>query len=156
MLSPLIYLAVFAGFVRIVKALTGATQTSRELVLRFAMALVPIAFVYHLTHYYTVFLMQAGQIVKLASDPFGFGWNLFGTARWTIAPVMLDVGSIWITQVVMILAGHIVSVYLAHIEALRIFGSAHRAALSQQPMLVLMMAFTNLGLWILSLPLAGG
>ena len=156
LLSPLIYLAVFAGFVRVAKAVTRAPESSHQLVLRFAMALVPIAFVYHLTHYYTVFLVQAGQIVKLASDPFGFGWNLFGTARWVIEPVMLDVGSIWVTQVALILAGHIVSVYLAHVEALRIFGGARQAALSQLPMLALMMMFTNLGLWILSLPLAGG
>jgi len=156
LLSPLIYLALFAGFVRLAKAVTRSPVPTGELVLRFSMSLVPIAFVYHLTHYYTVFLVQAGQIVKLVSDPFGFGWNLFGTARWTIEPVMLDVGSIWLTQVVLIVAGHIVSVYLAHVEALRIFGSARPAALSQLPMLALMMMFTNLGLWILSLPLAGG
>lgn len=156
LLSPLVYLALFAGFVRLAKAVTRTPVPTHELVLRFAMSLVPIAFVYHLTHYYTVFLVQAGQIVKLVSDPFGFGWNLFGTARWTIEPVMLDVGSIWLTQVVLIVAGHIVSVYLAHVEALRIFGSARPAALSQLPMLALMMMFTNLGLWILSLPLAGG
>ena len=156
LLSPLIYLALFAGFVRLAKAVTRSPVSTYELVLRFSMSLVPIAFVYHLTHYYTVFLLQAGQIVKLVSDPFGFGWNLFGTARWAIEPVMLDVGSIWLTQVVLIVAGHIVSVYLAHVEALRIFGSARPAALSQLPMLALMMMFTNLGLWILSLPLAGG
>ena len=156
LLSPVVYMALFAGFVRLAKAITRSPHSSHVLVLRLAMSLVPIAFVYHLTHYYTVFLVQAGQIVRLASDPFGFGWNLFGTAGWTIKPVMLDVGSIWLTQVALILAGHIVSVYLAHVEALRIFGSARQAALSQLPMLGLMMVFTNLGLWILSLPLAGG
>ena len=154
--SPLIYLALFAGFVRVAKAVTRSPVPTQVLVLRFSMSLVPIAFVYHLTHYYTVFLVQAGQIVVLASDPFGFGWNLFGSAHWKIEPVMLDVGSIWLTQVALIVAGHIVSVYLAHVEALRIFGKARPAAMSQLPMLALMMLFTNLGLWILSLPLAGG
>ena len=156
LLSPLIYLALFAGFVRVAKAVTHSTVPTHELVLRFSMSLLPIAFVYHLTHYYTVFLVQAGQLVVLVSDPFGFGWNLFGTAHWKIEPVMLDVGTIWLTQVALIVAGHIVSVYLAHVEALRIFGKARLAALSQLPMLALMMLFTNLGLWILSLPLAGG
>jgi hypothetical protein len=120
------------------------------------MTLVPIAFVYHLTHYYTLLLEQGGQLLKIVSDPFGFGWDLFGTANVTIAPVMLDVGNIWLTQVALIVFGHIVSVYLAHVEALRIFSSPLRAAISQLPMLVLMMVFTNLGLWILSLPIAGG
>ena len=155
-LSPFIYLMVFGGFVWSVKRLTGTGLTVRELVLRFAPSLVPIAFVYHVTHYYTLVLSQGGQLLRLVSDPFGYGWDLFGTARGDVAPVMLDVGNIWLTQVALILLGHIVSVYLAHVEALRIFASPRRAAYSQLPMLVLMMVFTNLGLWILSLPIAGG
>ena len=73
-----------------------------------------------------------------------------------VIPVMLDVGSIWLTQVALILFGHIVSVYLAHVEALRIFATPRRAAVSQLPMLLLMVVFTSLGLWILSLPIAAG
>ena len=155
-LSPLVYLVVFSVSVWVLKCLTQSPLSVRELVLRFSMALVPIAFVYHLTHYYTLLLEQGGQMVKLVSDPFGVGWNLFGTAHTTIQPLMLDVGGIWLTQVALILFGHIVSVYLAHVEALRIFASPRRALVSQLPMLALMMMFTNLGLWILSLPIAGG
>lgn len=155
-LAPLVYLMVFSVFVWALKSLTQSPLSVRELVLRFSMALVPIAFVYHLTHYYTLLLEQGVQIVKLVSDPFGVGWNLFGTAHTTIQPLMLDVGGIWLTQVALILFGHIVSVYLAHVEALRIFASPRRAVVSQLPMLALMTMFTNLGLWILSLPIAGG
>jgi hypothetical protein len=63
---------------------------------------------------------------------------------------------VWHVQVGLILVGHIVSVYLAHVEALRIFPSSRKAAVSQLPMLVLMMVFTTLGLWILSLPISAG
>ena len=90
----------------------------RELVLQFAFAMVPIAFVYHVTHYYTMLLAQGGQIVRLVSDPFGTGWNLLGTARMQIDPFLVDVNVIWHTQVALILLGHIASVYLAHVEAL--------------------------------------
>ena len=152
--SPCVYLLVYAAAMVVVRRLMRAQLTVRELVLRFATSLVPIAFVYHLTHYYTLLFSQGGQIVRLVSDPFGFGWNLFGTARQAIAPLMLDVGNIWLTQVALILAGHIVGVYLAHLEALRLFTQPRRAAMSQLPMLLLMVAFTNLGLWILSLPIA--
>lgn len=154
--SPFVYLGVFAAAIAVVKAVTGSTLPVRELVLRFTPSLVPIAFVYHLTHYYTLVFAQGGQLLVLASDPLGRGWNLFGTAGTTLAPVMLDVGEVWLTQVTLIVAGHVASVWLAHLEALRIFPSSRRAALSQLPMLALMMVFTNLGLWILSLPIAGG
>jgi hypothetical protein len=152
--SPLLYAAVFVGFVALARQVTGSTLPLRELVLRFSPALVPIAFVYHVTHYYTLLLAQAPRLVKLVSDPFGWGWNLFGSARWPVQPVMLEADTIWHTQVALILAGHIVSVYVAHVDALRCFGTPRRAAISQLPLLVLMMLFTTGGLWILSLPLS--
>lgn len=155
LLSPFAYLAVYAGFVGLVKVVTGSAESVGALMLRFAMSLLPIAFVYHLTHYYTLLLAQGGQIVRLASDPFGIGWDLFGTATRAVAPVMVDVETIWHTQVALIVAGHIVGVWLAHVEALRAFSTPRRAALSQLPMLALMVMFTTLGLWILSLPFAG-
>lgn len=151
--SPFVYLAVFVAFVWAVRMITRSTQPVRALVLRFAMSLVPIAFVYHVTHYYTLLLAQGGQMTRLVSDPFGFGWNLFGTAATRVEPLLVDVGTIWHTQVALILIGHIASVYLAHVEALRTFTTPRRAAQSQLPMLVLMMIFTTFGLWILSLPL---
>lgn len=153
-ISPLAYLAVFVAFVAAAKAVTKTSCSVHELVLRFALSLVPIAFVYHVTHYYTMLLAQGGQIVRLVSDPFGWGWNLFGTAKAAIKPYVIDVEAIWHTQVALILVGHIVSVYLAHIEALKTFPTARGAAVSQLPMLVLMMLFTTMGLWILSLPLS--
>lgn len=155
-LSPLLYLAVFVGFVWLAQRITGAAESVGALVLRFTASLVPIAFVYHVTHYYTLLLAHGGQVVQLASDPFGWGWNLFGTGRSAIEPYLVEVDTIWHTQVGLILLGHIVSVYLAHVEALRCFPDAKRAALSQLPLLVLMVMFTTLGLWILSLPLATG
>jgi len=89
-LSPLAYLAVFLAFVRLARAATGSHEPVRRLALQFAPSLVPIAFVYHVTHYYTLLLSQGGQLLHLASDPLGIGWNLFGTARRVVRPVMLD------------------------------------------------------------------
>jgi hypothetical protein len=154
--SPFAYLAVYVLFVVGVRAITRAGQSVHALTLIFAMSLVPIAFVYHVTHYYTLLLAQAGQMMKLVSDPLGRGWDLFGTAATRIDPLMIDVGVIWHTQVALILAGHIASVYLAHVEALRVYRAPRRAAVSQLPLLVLMMIFTTFGLWILSMPLATG
>lgn len=155
-LSPLIYLAVVAGFLALARRLAGSHLPLRELAGRFAMSLVPIAFVYHVAHYYTLLLAQAPELLRLVSDPFGWGWNLFGTARLQVQPVMIDVETIWHTQVALILLGHIVAIYLAHLQALRTFATPARATLSQLPMLVLMVLLTTFGLWILSLPLTPG
>ena len=54
------------------------------------------------------------------------------------------------------MVGHVVSVYLAHARALELFPRSRQALWSQLPMLLLMVAFTTAGLWILSLPIAAG
>lgn len=151
--SPLIYLGFFAGVLVAMKSMVPSELAVRELAFRFALSLVPIAFVYHVTHYFTLLLAQGGQIVRLLSDPLGLGWNIFGTAKWAIQPVMIDMGTLWHIQVGLILAGHVASVWVAHLQALTVFDSPKRATLSQLPMLVLMMSFTAFGLCILSLPL---
>jgi hypothetical protein len=75
----------------------------RELALDFAYSLLPIALVYNVTHYFTLILTQGVMIVSLVSDPFGWGWNLFGTIghpRSLLLPSMIWV---WHGQVALIL-----------------------------------------------------
>jgi hypothetical protein len=121
----------------------------------FVLTLVPIAVAYHLAHYFSL-LVTAGQfMIPLASDPFGFGWNLFGTAGYKV-----DLGAVspyvfWYGAVVLIVAGHVIAVVLAHVEALRLFVSPRAAAASQVPMVALMVAYTMVSLWILAQPIVG-
>jgi hypothetical protein len=121
----------------------------------FVLTLVPIAVAYHLAHYFSL-LVTAGQfMIPLVSDPFGFGWNLFGTAGYKV-----DLGAVspyvfWYGAVILIVSGHVIAVVLAHVAALRLFGSARAAAASQIPMVALMVAYTMLSLWILAQPVVG-
>lgn len=156
LLSPFLYLAVYVLCIAASKALARSPHSVRELALRFAFTLLPIVLVYHFTHYFTLMLTQGPKILSLLSDPFGWGWDLFGTARKFRAPYLPQPGSIWHTQVGMIVLGHVISVWLAHREALRVFATRRAALLSQLPMLVLMMAFTAAGLWILAQPIQAG
>lgn len=154
--SPFVYFALFRMFVFLSGIGSPFYRKGGALALRFAATLIPIAFVYNVTHYYTLLLTEGAPLLVVASDPFGFGWNLFGTARWQTPAVIPDVGFVWHSQVALIVFGHIVSVYLAHLVALTLFNNRRGAVLSQAPMLVLMVILTTLGLWILSLPIASG
>jgi hypothetical protein len=155
-LLPFVYLAVYLALLWLAKQVSHSSMPLRALALRFAFTLIPIAFVYNMTHYYGELISQGVQIVRMVSDPFNLGWNLFGTAGLFLNPITLDAGTVWHTQVALILFGHIVSVYLAHVEALKVFPNRRHAALSQAPMLVLMVLLTTVGLWILSLPIDAG
>jgi hypothetical protein len=156
LVSPFVYAAIYLCFTWLTKEVARSEISVRDLALQFAFSLVPIAFVYNITHYYTLLVTEAPAMVSLISDPFGFGWNLFGTARLAQGSIILLAEGVWHTQVGLILFGHIVAVYLAHTQALRVFAQGRRALWSQLPMLALMMLFTTMGLWILSLPIAAG
>jgi hypothetical protein len=156
LLSPLFYLVIYLSLLWLAKLLAHSDIPLRTLALRFAFTLIPIALVYNMTHYYGELFSQGAQIVRMISDPFNLGWDLFGTSRWFGGSIVLDAGTVWHTQVALILFGHVVSVYLAHVEALKVFPQRRHATLSQLPMLALMVLLTTIGLWILSLPIDAG
>lgn len=114
---------------------------------------MPIAIAYQVAHYYTLLLVQGQGILRHVSDPFGWGWNLFGTGGFTINPAVVGAGFVWYSQVALIVAGHVIAVYLAHLVALRLFGDPGRALRSQLPMLALMILYTIFSLWIISQPI---
>lgn len=153
LLSPFLYLACYGLAVAAGKVLARSRRSLRDLMLDFAYTLLPIAFVYHLTHYFTLVLSQGPKIISLLSDPFGRDIDLFGTRELFRAPIIPDLTLTWHVQVLLIVLGHVASVVLAHRVALRVFETRRAALLSQAPMLALMVLFTVFGLWILAQPL---
>lgn len=135
------------------KQSAGTDLTAGVTACSFVLTLVPIAVAYHLSHYFSL-LLTAGQfVIPLASDPFGWSWNLFGTARYKVDLAIVSPYVFWYSAVVIIVLGHVIAVYLAHRAALRVFGS--RATISEVPMVLLMVAYTSLSLWILAQPIVG-
>src|SRR5215216_35423 len=125
----------------------------RRLAAAYAFSLVPIAIAYQMAHYYTYLLVQGQMIVSLVSDPLGWGWNLFGTADFEPRHGIVGAGFVWYSQVALIVAGHVIAVYLAHSISLRLLRDPGRALRSQLPMLVLMVLYTMTSLWILAQPI---
>ena len=113
----------------------------------FVLSLIPIALAYHLAHYFSYLLIQGQLVIYLVSDPFGFGWNLFGTAGFLPDIGLVDARFAWYTAVVAIVVGHIVAVYVAHVIALRELPDYQAVVRSQLVMLVLMVGYTTASLW---------
>jgi len=124
-------------------------EQERSLVPDFLPSLVPIALVYAVAHYFTLLLIQGQFAIPLASDPFGYGWDVLGTYDFQPNLAPLSPNSVWYVQVGALVAGHVAGLAVAHDRAISIFRS--RAALrSQYAMLVLMVLYTVGGLWLLS------
>lgn len=153
--SSVMFLYVYLTLITIAKVVAKSNKTTLDLALQFAFTLIPIALAYNVAHYYTLLLTEGQNIIRLVSDPFGFGWNLLGTANFVPNIGIVGANFVWHSQVLVILLGHVIAVFLAHIVALRIFPS-QKALVSQFPMLVLMVIYTIAGLWILSQPMTTG
>jgi hypothetical protein len=116
----------------------------------FAHSLVPIAVAYAVAHYFSLLLYNGQSVWALASDPLGNGSDYFGTAGTTIDYGVITATGIWYVQVVALVVGHAAALALAHDRALVVYRSPRGATRSQVVMLVVMIAFTSLGLWLLS------
>jgi hypothetical protein len=152
-LAPFFYFAIYLAILEIARVATRTALPLRTLALALAFSILPIAFVYNLAHYFTLILVRAPVLPYLLTDPFGFEWNPLNLPHLGDPPV-LNMAVVWHVEVALILVGHVVSVWLAHRVALRTFPTRREAIISQVPMLLLMMAYTVLGLWVISLPFA--
>lgn len=132
-----------------VRGVSDGYSTSR-LSRRFAHTLIPIGFAYLLAHYFSLLIWQGQAMGYLISDPLGNGANLLGTSNWQINYTIISYAAIWYIQVAALLLGHLGGLALAHDRALATYRDTREAARSQYWMLVVMVAFTSFGLWLLS------
>jgi hypothetical protein len=151
-LFALVVLGASAWMARLARG-DARPASAGELVRLFVPTLLPIAFAYHVAHYLS-YLLVAGQVViPLASDPFGRGWDLFGTAHYRVVVDFVGARFAWYTSVVVIVLGHVLAMYAAHRLALARFSEPRTARRSQYPLAALMVAYTMLSLWILAQPI---
>ena len=117
---------------------------------RFAHSLVPIGLAYVVAHYFSLLAYEGQRAAYLVSDPLGTGANIFGTNTATVDYSWVSATQIWYVQVAALVLGHVAGLVLAHDRALISFGDTRTATRSQYWMLAVMIAFTSLGLWLLS------
>lgn len=149
--------AAFAAFyfaiATLMHAAAGDGHRTLEIAGAMAGALLPIAVAYHLAHYVS-YLLIAGQLaIPAASDPFGLGWDLLGGANRVIDIGVIGAEQIWWIAVTALVAGHALSVVLAHRLALELFATRRQALKALVPMTVAMIGLTMLSLWILAQPI---
>ncbi|MER9346453.1 hypothetical protein [Mesorhizobium sp. M0227] len=154
LLAAVFLLAVWLG-----QRLAGSVHTLGKAAGLLVWSIVPIALAYHVAHYLTALLVDGQYTLAALSDPFAMGWNLFGTADMQIeAGIVAGADSawwLWNVQACAIILGHVLAVLVAHGFAWRLHPQPSRAALSQFPLTLLMIAYTVFGLWLLATPTVG-
>jgi hypothetical protein len=152
----LIFLAAFVICMELVIYFATIQVDGLSTATTFALTLVPIAFVYNAAHNYASLVVQSQQVIPLLADPFGVGWHLLPTAGFKPSMLLAASALVWYVQVVLIVTGHVIAMYLAHLRAGERFRAAQSVLLSQYPILVLMVVYTMTSLWILAQPITKG
>ncbi|MEE8401886.1 MAG: 4Fe-4S binding protein [Candidatus Hydrothermarchaeaceae archaeon] len=144
---------VYYIFAVISKATSGDTRVPLKTVfISYAYPFLPIALLFHLAHN-SMHLFSEGQgLIPILSDPMGRGWNLFGTATWTLKPI-LSMGTIMNMQMLLMAVGFIYAVYIGHSISLRTFSDRRHSLKSLFPMLILMILASIAGIWLLMQPM---
>ena len=153
LLFPVAFFLAFLAFSNFMSGTAGGEFGAMALARAFAYSLAPIAVAYNLAHYVNLLLIQGQLIAPLASDPFGYGWDLLGTADYQVNIGVINARILWYLSTVLIVVGHVLAVYLAHRAATRLFSGRSTALNSQYPMLMLMVTYTVVSLWIIAQPI---
>ena len=142
-IAPLLFALVYVVFCWGVRPMSGDSGDFGS----------PIALAYNIAHFVTLLLIQGQLIIPLASDPFGFGWDVFGSMDYNVNLEIISAKTVWFISLAAIVLGHVISVYLAHLTSLRLSDRAPNALRGQIPMLVLMVLYTVSSLWIIGQPI---
>lgn len=121
----------------------------RDLPRRYAHSIVPIVLGYIVAHYLTLFVDVGTQTLARASDPFGKGWDILGTAAVEPSYWFSYHPSVLATiKVLAVVIGHVVAAMAAHDRALALLPKRDQV-IGQLPLLFVMVSFTAGGLMLL-------
>ena len=129
---------------------SGERKNLNEISLLFGHTMLPIAFAYHVTHYLSLLLYESQSLIFRLNDPYGLGWNLFNVNEVSINYFLSPI-TLWTIQVFVTLAGHMLSVVLAHDLAVKLFGH-QQSDKTQYVFLLITVGLTLQALFVLSVP----
>ncbi len=156
LLANLGLIAIFAGTLWSGLRLAQSDMRLPRAIAIFAPSILPIALGYHVAHYLTAALIEAQYALAALNDPLARGWDLLGLGTFYVTTGFFNdqasVRVIFLIQAGVVVLGHVLAILMAHALAVRAFGSSKRAALSQAPLALFMIAYTVFGLWLLASP----
>jgi ferredoxin len=135
-------LAVWAG-----RRLAGPHDTTaNDVFLGFVYPLVPLGLLAWVAFSFPLILVNGSYILMVISDPFGWGWDLFGTAHMAWTPVVPH----WtpIIQVPLLLIGLAYGLKTGYAHAVRLFGAGPRSRRAFAPVAALLTVFVLCFQWL--------
>jgi hypothetical protein len=133
---------IFYACVALAKKIAHIVMPTRKLFVEYAYALVPLGFAAWAAFGLSFVLINLSYAWQVLSDPFGWGWNLFGTANWKWTPYLAGWQSLM--QIPILLVGLVGAIAVA-LRTAREQCVPPRAAL---PVIAFCVAFTATMMWL--------
>lgn len=121
----------------------------KDLFTSYAYSIIPLGLMMHLSHNIRHLLEEGTGIIPVLSDPFGFGWDLFGTSGYMPAPI-LNSNNILLIQWLLMLIGLGFSVSVGKNISRRMLRGNNSAYI---PVLIFVFIFFMFNLWVLGQPI---
>jgi len=152
LMTGVIAVFIFLGCSWLARRGGGDSQYgTKRIFIWFALAFIPLAISSHVAHNYFHLLEEGAIIIPNLSDPFGFGWNLFGTAGASVT--LLSPTIINNLQFLTIGFGFLASGYAMYRLSLNMFSRQGQAFRIMSPMLILLTGIASFYIWVLSIPM---
>ncbi len=123
---------------------------------QFATSIIPIALGFHFAHFLIYFLVNEQYLLLALTDPFSTGANYLNLSRAHITTGFLNakdtVFQIFLIQAFVVVAAHVIAVFLTHSFATSMYQTRKSVFLCQLPLAVFMIFYTLFGLWLLAAP----
>jgi hypothetical protein len=144
---------VYAVFCAAIRVASGTlTHRFRDFFVALSYTLLPLALGYHLAHNALHFLYEGTKLVRLMSDPMGWGWDLFGTANAPLS-MLIPIEILWVGQVILVIAAQIAGVILVRRALYRMLGNRTQMQRAFAAAALLLMVLSFVSLWLLNQPM---
>ncbi len=124
----------------------AAAPAFRPVFLAFVYPLVPLGLLAWVTFSLPLLLVNGSYILMVLSDPFGWGWNLFGTAKIPWTPLVPQWGPYF--QIPLLLIGLYYALTTGRAHAYRLFGDRSAARKAFAPVATVLTACVVFFLWL--------
>ena len=146
--SAVIPILIYSIVIAFSKLLNRETSF-KDIFTGYAYSIIPLGLLMHLSHNLRHLLEEETGIIPVLSDPFGFGWDIFGTSGYLAAP-LLNNNNILLIQWLLMFIGLGFSVLVGKNISRRMFRGNDYAYL---PVLIFVLVFFIFNLWMFGQPI---
>ncbi|MFQ6054364.1 MAG: 4Fe-4S binding protein [Methanosarcinales archaeon] len=146
-LSLLLIPAIFLGFVLVSKAFSGNKEVPlKKVFVNFSYTLVPLGLMAWVAFSFGILLPNGSYVLHVISDPFAWGWDLFGTAHIPWTPVLT--GVMPTLKSIALIFGLILSIDIGYKISKQTYASNKEALKGSYPIFIFLTLATIFLIWL--------